>query len=60
MFAKRHPKDSQTMRNKFHGGGTIMLMGYFSSAGFGKLVRIEGKMTAAMYRHLLDSAPEKS
>ncbi|KAG2468546.1 TC1A transposase, partial [Polypterus senegalus] len=90
-FAKRHLKDSQTMRNKIlwsdetkieffgvnarrhvwrkpgtahhqantiptvkHGGGSIMLWGYFSAAGTGRLVRIKGKMTAAMYRDILD------
>uniref|UniRef100_A0AAQ4NQU8 Transposase Tc1-like domain-containing protein n=1 Tax=Gasterosteus aculeatus aculeatus TaxID=481459 RepID=A0AAQ4NQU8_GASAC len=90
-FAKKHLKDSQTMRNKIlwsdetkielfglnakrhvwrkpgtahhltntiptvkHGGGSIMLWGCFSAGGTGRLVRIEGKMNAAMYRDLLD------
>ncbi|KAG2461570.1 TCB1 transposase, partial [Polypterus senegalus] len=91
-FAKRHRKDSQTMRNKIRwsdetkvelfgvnarrhvwrkpgtahyqantiptvkhgGGGSIMLWGCFSAAGTGRLVRIKGKMTAAMYRDILD------
>ncbi|KAG2464862.1 TC1A transposase, partial [Polypterus senegalus] len=90
-FAKRHLKDSQTMRNKIlwsdetkielfgvnarrhvwrkpgtahhqantiptvkHGGGSIMLWGCFSVAGTGRLVRIKQKMTAAMYRDILD------
>ncbi|KAG2460410.1 TC1A transposase, partial [Polypterus senegalus] len=89
-FAKRHLKDSQTMRKKIcsdetkielfgvnarhhvwrkpgtahhqantiptvkHGGGSIMLWGCFSAAGTGRLVRIKGKMTAAMYRDILD------
>ncbi|KAG2463250.1 TCB1 transposase, partial [Polypterus senegalus] len=90
-FAKRHLKDSQTMRNKIfwsdetkielfgvnarrhvwrkpgtahhqantiptvkHGGGSIMLWGCFSAAGTGRLVRIKGKMTAAMDRDILD------
>ncbi|KAG2468725.1 TCB1 transposase, partial [Polypterus senegalus] len=90
-FAKRHLKDSQTMRNKIlwsdeakielfgvnarrhvwrkpgtahhqantiptvkHGGGSIMLRGCFSAAGTGRLFRIKGKMTAAMYRDILD------
>ncbi|KAG2465219.1 TC1A transposase, partial [Polypterus senegalus] len=85
--AKRHLKDSQTMRNKIlwsdetkielsrcyvwrkpgtthhqahtiptvkHGGGSIMLWGFFSAAGTGRLVRIKGKMTAAIYRDILD------
>ncbi|KAG2467531.1 TC1A transposase, partial [Polypterus senegalus] len=33
-----------------HGGGSIILWG----AGTGRLVRIKGKMTAAMYRDILD------
>ncbi|KAG2467625.1 TCB1 transposase, partial [Polypterus senegalus] len=90
-FAKRHLKDSQTMRNKIlwsdetkielfgvnarrhvwrkpgtahhqantiptvkHGGGSIMLWGNFSAARTGRLVRIKGKMTVAMYRDILD------
>ncbi|KAG2466651.1 TCB1 transposase, partial [Polypterus senegalus] len=99
-FAKRHLKDTQTMRNKIlwsdetkielfgvnarnhvwgnpgtahhqantiptvkHGGGSIMLWGCVSSAGTGRLVRVKGKMTAEMYRHILDenllqSAPD--
>ncbi|KAK3557494.1 hypothetical protein QTP70_028315, partial [Hemibagrus guttatus] len=37
-----------------HGGGSIMLWGCFSAAGTGRLVRMEGKMNAAMYRDILD------
>ncbi|KAK3564286.1 hypothetical protein QTP86_012011 [Hemibagrus guttatus] len=91
QFAKRHLKDSQTMRNKIlwsdetkielfglngkhhvwrkpgtahhlantiptvkHGGGSIMLWGCVSAAGTGRLVRIEGKLNAAMYRDILE------
>ncbi|KAG2456995.1 TCB1 transposase, partial [Polypterus senegalus] len=89
-FAKRHLKDSQTMRNKIlwsdetkielfgvnarlhvwrkpgtthhqgntiptvKHGGNIMLWRCFSAAGIGRLVRIKGKMTTAMYRDILD------
>ncbi|KAK1789178.1 hypothetical protein P4O66_015128, partial [Electrophorus voltai] len=55
-FAKRHLKDSQTMR-KFsvkHGGGSIMLWGCFSAAGPGRLARVQGKMNVAMYRDILE------
>uniref|UniRef100_A0A8D0AC34 Tc1-like transposase DDE domain-containing protein n=1 Tax=Sander lucioperca TaxID=283035 RepID=A0A8D0AC34_SANLU len=46
-----------------HGGGSIMQWGVFSAAGTGRLVRIEGKMNAAMYRDILEenmlqSAPD--
>ncbi|KAG2466103.1 TCB1 transposase, partial [Polypterus senegalus] len=94
-FAKRHLKDSQTMRNKIlwsdetkielfgvnarrhiwrkpgtahhqantmptvkHGGGSIMLWGCYSAAGTGRLVRIKGTMTAAMYKDILDENPD--
>ena len=85
-LAKRHLKDSQTMRNKIlwsdetkiehiglndkrhvwrkpgtilimkHGGDSIMLWGYISVAGIGRLVRIEGKMNGAMHREILDES----
>ncbi|KAG2468811.1 TC1A transposase, partial [Polypterus senegalus] len=84
-FAKRHLKDSRTMRNKnlwsdetkielygvnarrhvwrkpgtaHHQANTIPTVkhggGCFSAAGTGRLVRIKGKMTSAMYRDILD------
>ncbi|CDQ70431.1 unnamed protein product [Oncorhynchus mykiss] len=37
-----------------HGGGSIMLWGCFSVAVTGRLVRIEGKMSGAKYREILD------
>jgi hypothetical protein len=37
-----------------HGGGSIMLWGCFSTAGTVRLVRIEGKMSGAKYREILD------
>ncbi|KAJ7345776.1 hypothetical protein JRQ81_001726 [Phrynocephalus forsythii] len=37
-----------------YGGGSIMLWGCFSSAGTGKLVRIDGKMDGAKYRAILE------
>uniref|UniRef100_A0A6I8Q9Z7 Uncharacterized protein n=1 Tax=Xenopus tropicalis TaxID=8364 RepID=A0A6I8Q9Z7_XENTR len=37
-----------------YGGGSIMLWGGFSSAGIGKLVRVDGKMDGAKYRAILE------
>uniref|UniRef100_A0A8C4RQN3 Uncharacterized protein n=1 Tax=Erpetoichthys calabaricus TaxID=27687 RepID=A0A8C4RQN3_ERPCA len=63
-FAKRHRHvwrkpgtahhQANTIPTVKHGGGSIMLWRCFSAAGIGRLVRIKGKMTAAMHRHILD------
>ena len=47
-----HPEN--TIPTVKHGGGSIMLWRCFSSAGTGKLVRIEGMMDDAKYREILE------
>ncbi|KAG2458402.1 TCB1 transposase, partial [Polypterus senegalus] len=47
------PHQANTIPIVKHGDGSIMLWGCFSAAGTGRLVRIKGKMTAAMYRDIL-------
>ena len=47
-----HPE--HTIPTVKHGGGNIMLWGCFSSAGTGKLVRVDGKMDGAKYRAILE------
>ncbi|KAK3556090.1 hypothetical protein QTP70_005253 [Hemibagrus guttatus] len=54
----RKPDTSHHLANTIptvkHGGGSIMLCGCFSVAGTGGLVRIKGKINAAMYRDIFD------
>ncbi|KAL0973506.1 hypothetical protein UPYG_G00204950 [Umbra pygmaea] len=38
-----------------HGGGNIILWGYFSAKGTGRMHRIEGRMDGAMYREILSN-----
>ena len=47
----RKPSTSSTMK---HGGGSIMLWGWFSASRTRRLVRIEGRMNGAKYRENLD------
>ncbi|KAK1789282.1 hypothetical protein P4O66_015226, partial [Electrophorus voltai] len=49
---ERHPE--YTIPTFKHGGGSIMLWVCFSSAGKGKLVRVDGKMDGAKCRAILE------
>ena len=57
-YVWRKPNTSHHLENTIppvkHGGGSIMLLGGFSSAGTGKLVRIEGIMDGAKYKEILE------
>ena len=53
--AKRHIwKKPGTILTVKHGGGSIVPWDFFSVAGTGRLVRIEGKINGAKYREILD------
>lgn len=46
----------QCVQNTFkHGGGSIMVWGSISANGLGELVRIDGKLTGAGYRQILQN-----
>uniref|UniRef100_A0A8C8K4I5 Tc1-like transposase DDE domain-containing protein n=1 Tax=Oncorhynchus tshawytscha TaxID=74940 RepID=A0A8C8K4I5_ONCTS len=47
-----HPE--HTIPTVKHGGGSIMVWTCFSSAGTGKMVKIDGKMDGAKYRTILE------
>jgi transposase len=47
-----HPE--HTIPTVKHGGGSIMVWSCFSSAGTGKMVKIDGKMDGAKYRTILE------
>ncbi|KAK3566927.1 hypothetical protein QTP86_005043 [Hemibagrus guttatus] len=49
--AELHPKN--TIPTVKHGGGNIMLWGYFSAKGPGRLIRVKERMNGAMYREIL-------
>ena len=55
LNSKRHIwRKPGTIPTEKHDSGCIMLLGCFSAAGTGRLVRIEAKMNGAKYREILD------
>ena len=55
MNAKRHAwRKPGTIPTVKHGGNSIMPWECFSTAGTGRLVRMNGKMNGAKYRAILD------
>ncbi|CAJ0952836.1 unnamed protein product [Ranitomeya imitator] len=48
-----HP--SNTIPTVKHGGGNIMLWGFFSAKGPGRLIRVHERMNGAMYREILSA-----
>lgn len=50
--AEFDPRCTQTIK---HGGGSIMLWGYFSAAGVGPIYWIQDKMCATDYLHILNT-----
>ncbi|CDQ92007.1 unnamed protein product [Oncorhynchus mykiss] len=53
-----HPE--HTIPTVKHDGGSIMVWACFSSAGTGKMVKIDGKMDGAKYRTILEENPMES
>jgi hypothetical protein len=54
LTVKRHVwRKPGTILTVKHGGGSIMLLGCFSAAGTGRLVRVEGKMNGEKYKEIL-------
>uniref|UniRef100_A0A8C7JLI9 Transposase Tc1-like domain-containing protein n=1 Tax=Oncorhynchus kisutch TaxID=8019 RepID=A0A8C7JLI9_ONCKI len=51
LFAHHPEHNIPTVK---HGGGSIMVWACFSSAGTGKMVKIDGKMDGAKYRTILE------
>ena len=56
-FHSRSPRKTPTVK---FGGGSIMFLGCFSSAGPGELETIEGRMNSEMYRGILERCLVKS